>query len=342
MRGIWWHSYTTTVNTFLYDEPPKTTLTSFLGSKTKTAVDLMHANAWSSKDQGFQGGTSPAEDETAVKDYTANRKNSFKYVFNFDKIDGSSEYNWAHVMPSIYGQESPSKMFAMYATDVCANCREQSASNNPKAGSAHARTVMSKSLTGAQTKAQTCQDFETASGNTEPAQDQCWRRISNLAFGDIKTGDKSVPTIGFSYDVIKIVDQYGDKIQPNFDNWVAALRKINRDYIVLPTGDCTDTAEVHEAPKTIDWQKSYRGPFAHQDDEKSTDDEYVYDDEATGTDNEYTTDEEATGTDEEDANDEETTGTDEEDTNDDETTGTDEEDTSDDDTRAHRLRGGAR
>jgi len=29
----------------------------------------------------------------------------------------------------------------------------------------------------------------------------------------------------FTYDVIKIVDEFGSPIQPNFDNWVAAALK---------------------------------------------------------------------------------------------------------------------
>ena len=29
----------------------------------------------------------------------------------------------------------------------------------------------------------------------------------------------------FTYDVIKIVDEFGSPIQPNFDNWVAAVEK---------------------------------------------------------------------------------------------------------------------
>ena len=213
-----------------------------LGSD-RTVVDLSHANAWSSFDQEspLKAGKSPGSDQNAIKDYEQNRANTFKYVFNFDKLEGSKEWNWANVSPSYKGHTLPEGNgmidFAMFAEKSCANCRKKSA-KNPNAGSAFSTFSFTERLgLHGDKAAQTCQDYRTEGGHVEPAENQCWGRISKVG-AKIEAGNEKTPQAGFRYDVVKVVDEYGDKIQPNFDNWVAALKITGRSYVLLPEGDC--------------------------------------------------------------------------------------------------------
>merc|ERR1711988_1852068 len=86
MRGIWWHSYTTTVSTFLHNRP----------------AQLKHANVWSAKDTPLVCGEGcKGTDQQGISDYKNNRRGGFKYTFHFSKLPGSREYNWAKITPAL-------------------------------------------------------------------------------------------------------------------------------------------------------------------------------------------------------------------------------------------------
>lgn len=214
MRGIWWHSYTTTVNTFLHNRPAQ-----LKNEKLISTVHVKNANVWSAKDTPLVCGEGcKGTDQQGISDYKNNRRGDFKYTFHFSKLPGSREYNWAEITPALGS-------FAMGKDTHSPQCGYHDARSNPDAGKASVNPIPTSDLTFAQKRTRRC------------GRDEVWRRYTKFV-GSVKEGETDKPTIGFTYDVIKIVDQYGDKIQPNFDNWVSALKKKGQSHILLPEGDC--------------------------------------------------------------------------------------------------------
>jgi len=157
-------------------------------------------------------------DEKGISDYKTNSAMNFAYTFKFSKLPDSREYDWAEIVPSPGG-------FSMGKESYSPQCGNYDAKNNPDAGKTSINPTSNSDLTLAQKRTRRC------------GHDEVWRRYTNPV-GSVEKGTTKRPTLGFTYDVVKIVDEYGNKIQPNFDNWVSALEKKGRSYILLPEGDC--------------------------------------------------------------------------------------------------------
>lgn len=230
MYGIWWTSYDVTVNTWLYDKPA----TEKDGVLT-TITHMKDANTWSAKDNSLSS-SAPGTDEQAIKDYTRTYTTDFAYTFQFSKIHSSNLYNYAKIKLSkkIYGYLAS---FNMKAETVCSQCREYDQTYNPDAGNKtkHGPHEDFSKLSPAATKAQTCNNYTTSGGSVEPGRDQCWRRYTNFFYPRVGPDTKKASLV---YDVIKIVDQYGDVIQPNFNNWKSALAKGGIPHVNLAEGEC--------------------------------------------------------------------------------------------------------
>jgi hypothetical protein len=211
MWGLWWATYTTTVNTFLHNRRATTRR-----GVVSTTDRLGQANVWTDVSLKKLGGNL-GEIKTGAKN------TDFRYRFDFEKKSPSTlhneqassdgDFNYADVTPNlpIFG---PDSKFWMEAEDTCSNCGRFDSANNPSGGKKGSFPSATSSLSSAQKSARRCK------------KDTCWRRYS-----------KVLGFIPLTYDLVKIADQFGNKIQPNFDNWKSALEK-EGDEIFLATGQC--------------------------------------------------------------------------------------------------------
>lgn len=118
---------------------------------------------------------------------------NLNYLFKLEDTDSDGKVDHADIIPRFNNAANSDGIsvsqwltaFTMKSYDKCPNCL----ANGPGAGN------------GGVDSAQSC-----------PA-DQCWRRYTSTGGGD------SV----WEYDLIKIVDQHGNKIEPGFSNWRASL-----------------------------------------------------------------------------------------------------------------------
>merc|ERR1711924_396709 len=210
----------------------------------KTTSYLGNANVW----------TQPNK-----KGLSNNKRAAFNYQMTFSKRGGSDEVNWATIKPAPNMIKPfwktadvdvlpliPARLrsvvefppveplindFTMKPRRHCSMCGYRTGSSTPAIngfgfGPLRESTVF----------ATKCKDYTTESGNVVRGEDQCWRRYSRFSDQNLKVGGITFPrghstdeankdNSQFTYDVIKIVDEFGSPIQPNFDNWVAAALK---------------------------------------------------------------------------------------------------------------------
>merc|ERR1719174_1914969 len=123
---------------------------------------------------------------------------NLNYLFKFEDRDGSGDgvVDFADIIPQ-FTSGVPTRgidvsqwltAFTMAAETHCANCRAPDAANNANAGTAGHTPIATAQLSAAQKDAQVCRDS----------------------------------------DLIKIVDQWGQPVEPGFSNWVAAVRAEDR------------------------------------------------------------------------------------------------------------------
>jgi len=222
LRGIWWTAFSTTVMTYLYDTPNRVVA----NGDYKTTCPAYRANTWSTPTPLYGPASrfkNTAEyDAAGEKNLQSNIKSKFAYEFTFKKIKGSSTYNYADL--TLSGIPTP---FNMGAYDYSSQCGNYNKINNPGAG----KTAMQ--LTGVKA-ASKMTSAEKAAQKCGPG--ELWRRNSGFGIGQTLDGEKGVSIL--RYDVVKIVDQYGRPIQPQFNNWKKAMASLNQPYVLLPGNGC--------------------------------------------------------------------------------------------------------
>jgi len=208
MRGLWWTDYNNGVTSFLHNQPA---VTEQATGKLVTDTVVYGSNVWAWSTDTL---------------YTLVDLLNLNYEFSFSDTDGSGQVDHAEIVPQFTrgnpasGLDVPTWLtrFTMGAASHCVNCRAYDAAGNPNAGTAGHTPVGEAAMTGAQRAAQACEDYTSAGGGTTPGSEQCWRRYTTSL-----TADASAPS-QWDYDLIKIVDQWGQPIEPGFSNWVTSLR----------------------------------------------------------------------------------------------------------------------
>lgn len=213
MRGLWWTDYNNGLTSFLHN----TNNIQVNAGHLRTTTKVWGQNVWSwDSDTLYKLIVKPTE---------------LKYQFDFYQqcpATGAAtctqggqpgDYRWASITPIFTQINLPADAilnrlnlpFTMRPVTDCNMCADQQ----------HTIKQLEYTVT----------DADVATGHFNCAQssgqqDTCWRR---------ETG-------GWTYDLIKVVDQYGDKIQPHYDNWVASLRRaVGSDVSLLQR--CIPTAE---------------------------------------------------------------------------------------------------
>lgn len=213
MRGLWWTDYNRGVTSFLHNQPATTDA----GGKLITDTVVYGSNVW-------------AWSTTTL--YTVVDLLNLNYLFKFEDRDRSGDgvVDFANIIPQFTSGVPTSGIdvsqwltaFTMAAETHCANCRAPDAANNPNAGTAGHTPIATAQLSAAQKDAQVCRDSDSsaAGGGVTPGRQQCWRRYTSV-------GGPDRPSV-WDYDLIKIVDQWGQPVEPGFSNWVAAVRAEDR------------------------------------------------------------------------------------------------------------------
>jgi hypothetical protein len=209
MRGLFWTSYNNGVTSFLHNQPGQITDG---GKKLKSNTVVFGQNVWS---------------WSTTTLYTVVDLVHLNYEFIFSRADagsvsveanGSNDPDRADIIPHFrkIGVTIPGWLseFTMKAETHCANCRAFDGVNNPHAGTMDHPVTPTDQLNPEEKSAQQCKPNE------------CWRRYTTVTD---EGGDSS-----WEYDLTKIVDEYGEKVEPGFSNWVKSLQKEDR-------GDLTGT-----------------------------------------------------------------------------------------------------
>jgi len=193
MRGLWWTDYNNGLTSFLHNQETPTTSFKTLSAnddEVQSTTKVWGQNVWS------------WDSDTL---YKIVKGTHLAYQFNFHKTcpaDANTckqddEYNWADITPRF---EGPGWVVPRWLTHFsmrpATNCRNCAADPNSQP------VIIGED---AATAANACQL------NT------CWRRETALG--------EEHGTSKWDYDLIKVVDQHGRKIEPHFTNWKNSLTK---------------------------------------------------------------------------------------------------------------------
>lgn len=194
MRGLWWTDYNNGLTSFLHNTDTQVVASPEGGAALQSTTKVWGQNVWS-------------WDSDTLYKIVKGTHLAYEFKF-FDTCPASAstcednqadQYKWADITPHFTGPQwrVPTWLthFTMRPATHCRNCAQNPQSQVTIVGAADAR--------------------DDGPNSNRCIQDTCWRR-------ETAVGASNGPSV-WDYDLIKVIDAQGEKIEPHYTNWVNSL-----------------------------------------------------------------------------------------------------------------------